>query len=69
MSFCKRKTKQKTYPSQLAYKHHCKLVSYWSLGIMEYFPWMRTVVPMCKDTTFSTWWCLTIIFKVYQQHG
>jgi len=54
MSSCKRKTKQKTCSSQLAYKHRCKLVGCWSLGIMEYFPWMQIVVPMCRVTTFSS---------------
>ncbi len=65
-SSCKRKTKQRTYLSQLAYKHHCKLFGCWNLGIMEHFLWMEPLVPMCKGTIFSPWWCLTIIVKVYR---
>jgi len=65
-SSCKRKTKQRTYPSQLAYKHHYKLFGCWNLGIMEHFLWMQPLVPMCKGTIFSPRWCLTIIVKVYR---
>ncbi len=65
-SSCKRKSKQRTYPSQLAYKHHCKLFGCRNLGIMDHFLSMQPLVPMCKGTTFSPWWCLIIIVKVYR---
>ncbi len=65
-SSCKRKTKQRTYPTQLIYKHHCKLFGCWNLGIMEHFLWMQPLVPMCKGIIFSPRWCLTIIVKVYR---
>jgi hypothetical protein len=50
--FLQEEDKTKDYPSQLAYKHHYKLLG-WSLGIMEHFPWMQPLVPMCKGATFS----------------
>jgi len=38
--FLQEENKTKDLPFTMAYKHHCKLVGSWSLGIMEYFPWM-----------------------------
>jgi hypothetical protein len=48
----KKKTKQNIYPSQLAYKHYCKLFGCWSLGIMEHFPWMKPLYQCEKVPPF-----------------
>jgi hypothetical protein len=50
--FLQKEDKTKDYPSQLTYKHYWKLFGCWSLGIMEHFPWMQPLVPMCKGTPF-----------------